>query len=83
MTKWWLLLSALALWLVLGYALPRPPEADAQPGPGSRQGPDRIVSLAPRTRVDGSRAAAPTTPSILVKSRRVMVFIQVTLQLVS
>ena len=47
MTKWWLLLSALALWLVLGYALPQPQEVDAQPGPGGRQGPGRIVSLAP------------------------------------
>ena len=47
MTKWWLLLSALALWLVLGYALPRPPEVDAQPGPGDLPAPDRIVSLAP------------------------------------
>lgn len=47
MTKWWLLLAALALWLVSGYALVRPQEADAEPGPGDRQGPDRIVSLAP------------------------------------
>lgn len=47
MKKWWLLLLALALWLVSGYALVRPQEADAEPGPGDRQGPDRIVSLAP------------------------------------
>lgn len=47
MTKWWLLLLALALWFVSGYALLRPQEADAEPGPGDRPGPDRIVSLAP------------------------------------
>ncbi len=47
MTKWWLLLLALALWLASGYALVRPQEADAYPGPGGREGPERIVSLAP------------------------------------
>lgn len=47
MTKWWLLLLALALWLVSGYAFVRPQEADAHPGSRSRQEPDRIVSLAP------------------------------------
>jgi len=47
MKKWWLLLSALALWLVSGYALVRPQEADARPEPDGREGPERIVSLAP------------------------------------
>ena len=47
MTKWWLLLLALTLWLVAGYALVRPQEANAEPEPESREGPARIVSLAP------------------------------------
>ncbi len=47
MTKWWLLLSALALWVVSGYALVQPREVDAEPASADRQRPNRIVSLAP------------------------------------
>jgi iron complex transport system substrate-binding protein len=47
MGKWWLLLTAFALWLACGYALVGPGKADATTtvrGPGQ---PSRIISMAP------------------------------------
>jgi iron complex transport system substrate-binding protein len=47
MGKWWLLLAALALWLVGGFLILEPPAAGADPGAPSPRQPARIVSLAP------------------------------------
>jgi iron complex transport system substrate-binding protein len=47
MGKWWLLLAALALWLVGGYLMLEPPTAGANTGARSLRPPARIVSMAP------------------------------------
>ncbi len=47
MGKWWLLLAALALWLVGGYLMLEPRTADADTGARRPRPPARIVSMAP------------------------------------
>ncbi len=47
MRRWWLLVTALVLWNLLGYALLRPQSADAHAGAPRTARPARIVSMAP------------------------------------
>jgi len=47
MRRWWLLLAALVLWNLLGYALLGRPSADASAGALRTARPARIVSMAP------------------------------------
>ncbi len=47
MGRWWLLLLALVLWLVCGYAIVGPGKVDAGTGVSGSGPPSRIVSMAP------------------------------------
>jgi iron complex transport system substrate-binding protein len=47
MSRWWLLVAALGLWLILGAALWPARQVGRRPGPDGRQEPTRIVSMAP------------------------------------